>query len=127
MLIKSPTFKDSCCRFDIVEKHVDEFPYGPISLNIMDVYLVSVEAYKVMDKIPITQDGSHKTKGLELAHGANPKFKKKPLPPNLRYKPPYKINIENGRESINRMDIFKWNPIDHEHIIKDLNLKEVSS
>lgn len=66
-LIKISIFKDSCCRFDIVKKHVNESPSEPIPRDRVKVYLVSaisqgrkdkgVEAYeKILDEILATQN-----------------------------------------------------------------------
>ena len=94
-LIKIPTFKYSCCRFDIVEKYVNESPFKPTPLDIVEVYLVSVisqvrknkvvKAYeKALDESFTPQNQSFKIKGLALAHGAVVKGKMKPLPTDLK-------------------------------------------
>lgn len=39
-LMKTHTFNDSCCRFDIVDRSVKECSFEPSSLDILEMYLI---------------------------------------------------------------------------------------
>ncbi|KAK2457130.1 hypothetical protein QL285_004433 [Trifolium repens] len=126
--MKSPTFKNSSCRLDIVERHVDKPPSEQVPPDILKTHPVQdilhdikhkeAETYeKRLDGFSNTQAQIFKKDCQILAHGKIHTVKKKPAPPPKR-------KNQQGKSPMRWLDMFKWNPKHVMHNVEDVSLKE---
>ncbi|XP_045791784.1 uncharacterized protein LOC123886512 [Trifolium pratense] len=127
---KGPTFKNSCCRLEKVEGHIDKPTYEQVPPDILkprpvndifqDIKHKKGQYYEnVLGGFPDTHDQIFKECQM-LAHGKIHTVKKKPSPPLTRKK-------AKGKEPMRWFDVFKWISKDVEYSVKDVSLKEAPS
>jgi hypothetical protein len=126
--MKSPAFKNSCCKLDIVERYDGEPPSKQVPPGILkthpvhdilhDIKQKEAETYeKRLDGFPDTQAQIFKKDCQILPHGKIHTVKKKlaPLP---------KRKNQQGKSPMRWLDMFKWNPKHVMHSVEDVSLKE---
>ncbi|MCI08249.1 hypothetical protein A2U01_0029325, partial [Trifolium medium] len=127
---KGPTFKNSCCRLEKVEGHIDKPTYEQVPPDILKSHPVNDifqntkhkegEDYEnMLGGFRDTHDQIFKECQM-LAHGKIHTVKKK-LPPPLTGKK------AKGRTPIRWLDVFKWISKNVEYSVKDISLKEAPS
>jgi hypothetical protein len=126
--MKSPAFKNSCCKLDIVERYDGEPPSKQVPPGILkthpvhdilhDIKQKEAETYeKRLDGFPDTQAQIFKKDCQILPHGKIHTVKKKlaPLP---------KRKNQQGKSPMRWLDMFKWNPKHVMHNVEDVSLIE---
>ncbi|XP_045802435.1 uncharacterized protein LOC123896027 [Trifolium pratense] len=128
--MKGPTFKNSCCRLDIVEGHIDKTTSEQVPPDILKSHPVNDifqntkhkegEDYEnVLGGFPDTHDQIFKECQM-LAHVKIHTVEKKLPPPLTRKK-------AKGKAPIRWLDVFKWISKNVEYSVKDISLKEAPS